>query len=154
MVRFILIYFFLVSCAGGTSTHAERAEQFIEAKEYGKARVSYAKHMEKRLASKRPSSENPYFYLVKIGDAYLLEDRLKEAEKIYATAIKREVQPQLLGTRFRELAEIYFTKREDHKSAFRILKTYRYLDDLLFDSLLDEFQKESLRQATQPKRAD
>ena len=123
----------------------EQAEELTEEKEYEKAILLYEKHIQTRLAAtSRPDLENPYLYLLTIGDLLLLQDKVEAALSKYEEAEKLGVSPGLISDRYRHVAS-YYEERGELFKAIDILNRYRDRDPLLFDGMLDRLAKEVVR---------
>lgn len=114
------------------------AEQQTEQGHYEEALVIYQEHMEDRLAqTNRPEWENPYFYLLAVGDIYLRMGQPERALASYNEAEKHGVEASLISDRYRSVAHWYIEQRQ-LEQALEVLRKYRDRDSLLFDSLLDK----------------
>jgi tetratricopeptide (TPR) repeat protein len=119
----------------------QRAEELSRQKKYPEAIAAYREHMEERLALKdRPEWENPYFYLILIGDIELGTDRPEDALKSYLEADSLKVDAYLVADRVRSVAKWYEEKSQWDR-AIEILLQHRERDSLLFDSMLDRVNK-------------
>ena len=131
----------LTSCSQQRTDKIKYAEELASQGQYEEAISEYRAHMEERLAVKnRPEWENPYFYLLLIGDAYLAKGDATEALSSYEDAEKNGVHASLVSDRYRSVATWYEGKGELQK-AFDALKKYRSRDTLLFDSMLDRIAR-------------
>ena len=102
----------------------------------------YKRHLERRLAVKdRPDWENPYLYLLTIGDLQLKQGNVDAALASYEQAEKQEVRKELISDRFRGVA-LQFESENRLEDACAILKKYRNRDPLIFDGMLDRISKE------------
>lgn len=102
----------------------------------------YKKHLERRLAVKdRPDWENPYLYLLTIGDLQLKQGKIDEALASYEQAEKHGVNKELISDRFRGVA-LKFEAEEKLEEACSILQKYRDRDPLIIDGMLDRISKE------------
>ncbi len=73
-------FFYFGTFSNQNSNYLEKAAELTNAKEYDKAIEIYRKHIDYRLALKdRPEWENPYFYLLLIGDLYLQQANTEKA---------------------------------------------------------------------------
>lgn len=125
----------------GDFGHLERADELGRSGKYTEAIEEYRAHMEFRLSVKnRPEWENPYFYLLLIGDIQLGSGDVAAAEKSYLEARDREVDPYLISDRMRGIAR-WHEERGDLKAALEVLERYRELDPLLYDSMLDRIAR-------------
>lgn len=122
-------------------TELQRAEELSRQKKYPEAIASYRKHMEERLAlSSRPEWENPFFYLILIGDIQLGIGQPEEALTSYLEAEESKVDIYLVADRLRSVARWYEEKGEYDK-AMKLLLTHRDRDPLLFEAMLDRVSK-------------
>lgn len=129
------------SSVSWTSSHAERAEAFSRQGEYDRAIEEYRLHIAERLAlANRPEWENPYFYLVLIGDIRLGTGKPEEALEEFQRAEAQKVDPYLVADRYRSVAAWYESQHELAKS-LAVLQKYRDRDPLLFDAMLDRVGK-------------
>jgi tetratricopeptide (TPR) repeat protein len=105
--------------------------------------------MESRLAATdRPEEENPYFYLLLMGDVELSRGDTVKALAFYEEAEQKGVASPLTADRYRAVAAWH----EEHgqlKEAIDLLSKYRDRDDLLFDSMLDRIAKKLTLQETE-----
>lgn len=142
--RFLIVVYFIcsLSALAACSFHkdtdpAQRAESLLNEGQYDEAIAEYRQHMQDRLnASSRPDWENPYFYMIVIGDIQLEHGSVADALTSYETAEQHGVEAPLVADRYRYVAKWY----EDHgelKQAMEFLKKYRDRDPLLFDGMLD-----------------
>lgn len=118
-----------------------QAEEQFERGEYGKGQATYHRHMQERLSDKsRPEWENPYFYLLLIGDCYLRQGQVEQAIASYQEAQKQDVPQELVADRYRAVAR-WYEEHESLEKAFEFLQANRHLDPLLFDVMLDRIAK-------------
>lgn len=119
----------------------QKAEEFGRKRDYDKAIDAYHKHIDYRLSREdRPEWENPYFYLLMIGDVQLAAMRPADALSSYQEAEKRGVDSGLVADRYRYLASWY----EEHgqlQQAFEVLSLNRTKDQMLFDIMLDRISR-------------
>ena len=143
MLRTLLLIAILLSgCASNGSDHLKRAEELSRDSRFDEAISEYRKHMEYRLSLKtRPADENPYFYLLLIGDVELGRGDPEEALKNYEEAEQRGVHNSLVSDRYRSVAR-WYEEHEQLNEALQILKKYRDRDDLLFDAVSDRIARE------------
>lgn len=105
--------------------------------EYDAALQVYHEHIHERLrASERPEWENPYFYLLLIGDIQLQMGKPDDAVLSFIEAEREHVQADLVSDRYRAVAAWYI-EHDQLDKALDVLKTYRDRDSLLFDAMLD-----------------
>lgn len=124
--------------------HLQRAEEFSRQGRYDEAIAEYRAHIEQRRTfSKRPAWENPWFYLVLIGDLSLAKGDVDGALRAFEEAEKQGVEAILVSDRFRYVARWY--EREGNLAkALEVLRTYRERDPMLFDLISDRIAKELL----------
>ncbi len=146
----------LQGCIFFPTNRPSRAQVAGELRTEGKfdeAIAEYRAHIADRAASpSRTADENPSFYLVLIGDIELERGNYEAAKSSYATAREENVGKELVGDRYRLLAESY-AKEHRFEEAIAVLKEGRALDPLLFDIAIDDLHKRSLQeedQATHP----
>lgn len=155
MPRLALVLIFALPLISGCRTiglfapseyeNLESAEEHSRQGEYDQAIAAYRKHMRYRLGlSDRPEWENPYLYLLMIGDLQLRQEKPDEARITYELAEKNKVDPALVSDRFRYLAS-WYEQKGDIDTALKILTTYRNRDELLFDVMRDRLAKELVR---------
>lgn len=126
-----------LGCFTSGSEDLRRADELSREGRYEEAIATYRKHMDYRLTvTNRPAWENPYFYLLLIGDEYLHRGEPTKALEQYEEAERKEVHPTLISDRYRAIARWY----EEHgelQRALDILKQFRDRDSLLFDAMAD-----------------
>ena len=137
-----LLLISLGSCAffgfGRGPSHARVAAQLRADKKYDEAIVEYRKHIDARLNdSRREPEENPYFYLILIGDIYLEEGKTDDALASYVEAKDKEVEVALVVDRIRRIARA-MKDAGKYRDAVALLKKYRELDEFVFDLDIDE----------------
>jgi len=141
----ILACLALSSCfsgRGGDYGFLERAEELSREGKYADAIEAYRKHMAFRLTVKRrPAWENPYFYLILIGDIQLGQGLIYDAEKSYVLAEENKVDEYLIADRYRGLAR-WCEEQGKLTEAIEILTRYRSRDPLLFETMMDRLAKE------------
>ena len=143
---------FLQSCSAyfevfrfGQPSYLQQADEFSRQGKYGEAIDAYRSHMEERLAVKnRPDWENPYFYLVLIGDIQLGQGRPEEALASYDEADRQGVDAYLISDRYRSVAA-WYEKEGRLEEAIELLSRHRQRDPILIDSMLDRMSKELVR---------
>ena len=139
----------LGSCAflgfSSRPSHARVAAQYRAEKKYAAAIKEYQEHIISRLAdSRREPEENPYFYLILIGDIYLEEGNSGQALESYVEAKGREVELPLVVDRVRRVARALGDAGK-YREAVVLLKKYRELDSFAFDLDIDENIKEIIK---------
>lgn len=143
-MKYILILF-LLACSNYTS-HQTKAKTHIQDKDYQKAIQEYEKHIEARLAVKnRPDWENPYIYLLDIGNIYLEQNNIEKALKYYEEAEAKNVTQGYVNERYLVVGKIY-EKQGQLEQAVAHLAKYRERDPELFNLVLDRIAKELVRQ--------
>jgi hypothetical protein len=129
------------------SEDLHRAEVLAREGRYDEAIAAYREHMQSRLqVTDRPEWENPYFYLILIGDVQLSRgDPLaaltlyQEAELKLASCQDPEAKSfheSLLSDRYRAVATWYM-KHDQLQQALELLQRHRARDPLIFDAHLD-----------------
>ena len=142
----------IAGCAHYTPDHLKKAEALTEQREFEAAKQEYRLHMEERLTEPtRPADENPYFYLLALGDLQLKQEDPKGALKLYEEAEQKGVENTLISDRFRSVA-LWYEARGETESALAVLKQYRNRDDLLFDAMLDRLARELTAKEEQHKK--
>lgn len=132
------------SLAPGES-ELERAEALRRAARYDESIAAYEAHMRRRLtAAQRPEWENPYFYLLIIGDLHLYAGRIPEALAAYESAEEHGVEAGLVADRFRFVGS-YLEQHNRLDEALELMQRYRDRDPLLFDGMLDRIAREKVR---------
>lgn len=122
--------------------HFHNAEVFTEQGKFDEAIAEYHKHIEYRLAvPDRPEWENPWFYLLKIGDLQLQKNDVAGALASYEEAEKKGVDRSLVADRYRHAAN-FLAERGRLAEALQILTTYRDRDPLLIDAMRDRIARE------------
>lgn len=128
--------------SGGEYGYLQQAEELSRQERFADAIEAYRKHMNYRLGlSRRPEWENPYFYLVLIGDIQLGQKDNKAALESYEEAERRGVDRYLIADRFRAVA----TSLEEQgklDDALAVLGKYRERDIVLFDHIADRIARD------------
>jgi tetratricopeptide (TPR) repeat protein len=126
---------------GSGYSNLQRAEEFLRQKKFDQAIAAYTQHMHNRLAyPQRPEWENPYFYLLLIGDVHLHQGAVDAALTAYAQAEQAQVDRSLISDRYRSVAR-WYEQHNDLRSALALLERYRDRDPLLIDAMLDRLSK-------------
>ena len=103
---------------------------------------SYRLHIEYRLTVEdRPRWENPWFYLLVMGDLELRQGNVPEALAYWTEAETRGIEPGLVSDRFRSAAT-WLEQRDRLEEAYELLTRYRERDPLLIDAMLDRLARE------------
>ena len=147
MNKFILVAFVFTffSCTTNPSVHYDKAKEAKDKKEYENAIYEYWNHINKRLAIKnRPDWENPYIYLLDIGDIYVEQGDIANATKYYEMAEEKGVKQGFVNDRYRFIASWYEEKGELDK-AIEQLKKYQDRDPELFNLMLDRIAKDIVK---------
>lgn len=140
------------ACSISQDTDLQLAEELSRQNKIDEAIAAYHRHMEARLAiQNRREWENPYFYLILIGDLELGRGNVDLALLSYQEAKDRGVYEGLISDRFRSVAT-WYEDRGQLDQAFAHLKKYRELDTLLFDAQLDRLAREIVRQEESGER--
>lgn len=118
------------------------AEALSDEGKYDEAIAAYQEHIANRLeVADRPEWENPYFYLLNVGDIELSRGHVDKALAAYEEAEREKVDLPLVADRYRAVASWH----EEHgqlEKALEILTKYRDKDPLIFDSMLDRVARE------------
>ena len=147
---YISLAFSLFCCFSCSSNKnislADKAAQEFNDGDLEQARKNYFRHMKKRLLDEsRPNDENPFFYLVLIGDIYLKEEKLERAFYFYRVGHGKKVKTPLIAYRIRKVALAYH-KNKQSEIALDILREYRELDEFAFDAEKDKIHREYINQ--------
>jgi tetratricopeptide (TPR) repeat protein len=127
----------LTGCFSSESAQLHEAEALTSEGKPDEAIAAYRTHISERLeTTDRPEWENPYFYLLNIGDIELSRGNVAGALAAYEEAEREKVETPLVADRYRAVA-VWYEERGQLKSALEILTTYREKDPLIFDSMLD-----------------
>jgi tetratricopeptide (TPR) repeat protein len=111
-------------------------------KKYEEAIAAYREHIAERAAvSDRPEWENPYIYLLDIGDIYLQQGNVEQALTTYESAAEHDVKAGYVNDRLRYIASWYEEHGELEK-AIEHLQKYRERDELLFDLMLNRLARQ------------
>lgn len=139
---FIFLIFSLSSCYLYTSkSKLQEAEELSRQKKYLEAISAYREHMQDRLKlSDRPEWENPYFYLILIGDIELGTDRPEDALASFLEAQAKEVDSYLVSDRVRSVAR-WYEERGQIEKALEILLAHRANDPFMYEAMLDRLNK-------------
>lgn len=143
----------LVGCLpfSGSPGPVQKAEELVALGEYHEAVRVYHAHIHERLmASERADWENPYFYLLFIGDIQLRMQEPGDALLSFIEAEREHVQSDLVSDRYRAVASWYIEHGQLEK-ALDILRTYRDRDSLLFDAMLDRVARLLTAQEASPR---
>jgi tetratricopeptide (TPR) repeat protein len=120
---------------------AQIAEELLRQKKYDEAIQMYQRHIDERLkVEDRPEWENPYFYLILIGDIQMGTGDLNKALETFLDAEKKGVDRYLISDRIRSIAKAYEDKKE-YDLAINLLLAQRERDSLLFEAMLDRVNK-------------
>lgn len=130
---------------GDNHDYLRQAEEASRQKDWDLAVASYRRHIDSRLAiQSRPDWENPWFYLLMIGDIELGRERPEPALLSYQEAFDKGVERGLVSDRFR-LVATWYEQRGRLSEALDLLKQHREKDELLFDIMLDRISRELTR---------
>lgn len=123
-------------------TVLESADQARKDGRFQEAIQLYKQHLQTRLnTSWKIKNENPYFWLLTVGDVYLQAGDPVKAQLAYDQARTQNVDLPLLVDRYLSLAT-WYKEHGNTKEAIAILTEYRSLDTLLFNGELDTISKE------------
>lgn len=128
-----------------------RADELTSDGRFDEAIAAYQEHIQDRLEDgDRPEWENPYFYLLNIGDIELNRDNPEKALARYEEAEQKGVALSLVADRYRAVAT-WHEERHELQKALAVLNRYRSKDPLIFDSMLDRIARE-LTQSEVPEK--
>lgn len=137
---FLSIVLLISSCSGSNSRVL--ATKYTKEKKYEEAIQEYRNHIQDRLSiADRPEWENPYIYLLDIGDIYLEQGNVDDALATYKEASEHEVKKCYIADRYRYVANWYANKGEI-QAALKLLEEHREEDPLLFDLMLDRLARQ------------
>ncbi len=144
LIKYFLTFIIIASAPGCISNRyalLERAEELSRQEKFDEAISLYRQHIAIRLEVKnKPEWENPYFYLLAIGDIQLHAGRFDEALKSFELAEQNKVEPLLISDRYRYVASLY-ERDGKFEEAIAILTTYRDRDPFLYDLARDRAAK-------------
>jgi tetratricopeptide (TPR) repeat protein len=122
------------------------AEELREQGHFDESSTAYFRHIESRLqVPDRPEWENPYIYLLDIGDNHLAKGDVEEALRYYEKADAQGVDASYTTDRIRGVAS-WYEERGELKQAIALLKRYRERDELLIDMILDRLSRQLAEQ--------
>lgn len=143
-MRFIALLFILLHMVGchallaPPDSLASKADKSVEDGELDHAIEIYRAHIDERLSeSDRPEWENPYFYLLMIGDVYMKKGDPAKATESYVSAESMGVETDLVSDRLLQVATWYEEKGDINGAIDHLLK-FRKRDELRYDALLNE----------------
>ena len=143
---FVFFCLFLLNSCGPTESSRSKADTYSREHRYEEAIAEYHRHINDRLGVKnRPEWENPYLYLLDIGDIYLEQGDVEKALENYKLAEDKEVKESYVIDRYRYIAT-WYEKKGDLKSALKHLEKYRDKDPLLFDLMLDRISRQMVKE--------
>ena len=134
-------------------SYKQQADELRKSEDYDEAIRAYKKHIEHRLKiNPRPDWDNPYIYLLDIGDIYLQQGQVEEALAEYERAEKKGVKQAYCNDRYRAVA-LYYEERGELKKSLEILQKYRDKDTFLIDLMLDRLARKLIaaEDSAQPK---
>ena len=136
----------LSSCASLKGPEVlNRADELTVEGRFDEAIAAYQEHIQDRLEDGgRPEWENPYFYLLNIGDIELNRNNPEKALARYEEAEQKGVTISLVADRYRAVAT-WHEGRHELQKALEVLNRYRSKDPLIFDSMLDRIARELTR---------
>lgn len=124
------------------ASNLQKAEAAVIDSNFQAAITFYQAHISERLEVKqRPEWENPYHYMLIIGDLHLRLEQDLEALKSFDAAKAKNVDPKLVADRYRALGA-WYESRGNLEKAIEVLKAHRQEDPLLFDAMLDRIAKQ------------
>jgi tetratricopeptide (TPR) repeat protein len=137
-------------------SYKQQADELRKSEEYDEAISAYKKHINHRLkVNPRPDWDNPYIYLLDIGDIYLEQGQVEKALKQYEEAEEKGVKQAYCNDRYRAVA-LYYEERGELKKSLKILEKYREKDTFLIDLMLDRLARKLIaaEDSPQPKSND
>lgn len=142
---FCILVLLLNACfSTNSSPYRVEADSLKEQDRFDEAVTAYWKHIHYRLAIKdRPTWENPYIYLLDIGDIYLKQGQVDRALEHYKLADKYDVDRGYVNDRYLSIARWYEEHGELHK-ALAHLQIYSERDPIIFDLMMDRIAKQIL----------
>lgn len=134
-------------------SHAHRAEEFAQEKNYAQAIKQYEFHIQARLHNpNRPEEENPYFYYLLIGDLFLKLNDFSNAKASYVKAKNAQVSSELVNERLRGLSR-YLEGQGNYEGAIQLLQEFRNLDPMFFDLEIDQVHKQMIQSEEEQEKA-
>lgn len=122
-------------------TLRQKADAYSQEKKYEEAISAYREHIAQRAAVvDRPEWENPYIYLLDIGDIYLEMGDVERALATYESAATHDVKAGYVNDRLRYIAT-WYEEQGNLDKAIEHLQTYRERDELLFDLMLNRLAR-------------
>jgi tetratricopeptide (TPR) repeat protein len=129
-------------CFSSGPTELLDAEQLTSEGKHDEAIAMYREHISNRLeVADRPEWENPYFYLLNVGDIELKRGDVDKALAAYEEAERQRVDLPLVADRYRAVA-VWYEEHGQLQKALEVLTKYREKDPLIFDSMLDRVARE------------
>ena len=108
----------------------------------------YEAHINYRLKlDDKPEWENPYVYLLDIGDIYLNKGDVESALKYYLEVELKKVDVDYINDRLKKVA-YWHEENQNFFKAIEHLKLYRDRDPLIFDLILDRISKKIITSNT------
>lgn len=127
----------------------EQADTLSKRQQYDEAIEAYWKHIRLREGvENKPDWENPYIYLLDIGDIYLAMSNFEKALETFELAETKGVKPGYVNDRLRYVGTLYEEQGELHK-AIEHLQKYRDRDEILFDLMLNRLARQIVTQEEQ-----
>ena len=148
-LKLLVIIILLASCSTPPPSHYQKGEKYRKQEKYEKAIEAYQLHINQRLAVKnRPEWENPYIYLLDIGDIYLSTNQPEKAREHYELAEQKEVKSSYVNDRYRHLARWHEEQGMLYESILE-LNRYKDRDPDLFNLILDRIAKKIVDKESQ-----
>jgi tetratricopeptide (TPR) repeat protein len=146
LVSIIVVTMASAGCQMSASHYRQTAEEFRSEGRYKESNEAYLRHIESRLlVPDRPEWENPYIYLLDIGDNHLAEGDVREALRFYEKADGEGVDESYITDRIRGVST-WYEERGQLREAIALLKRYRERDELLIDMILDRLSRQLAEQ--------
>lgn len=138
----LLSVFLFPACLGKrTLSMKQKADELSINKEYEQAIQAYQDHIKQRASiPNKPDWENPYIYLLDIGDIYLEMGMVEKALESYERAAQHDVKQGYVNDRLRYIAT-WYEEQGEIESAIEHLQKYREKDELLFDLMLNRLAR-------------
>jgi len=128
-----------------------RADQLSREKKYQEAIDEYWRHIDKRLAVKdRPEWENPYLYLLDIGDIHKEQGDIAEALRCYQMAEEKGVKQGYVNDRYRSVAD-WYEERGRFGEALQHLEKSRDKEPVMFDLMRDRIARRVVKEQSTPQ---
>lgn len=150
VVIVLTVFSCCTGCFSSESAQLHAAEDLTTEGKPDEAIAAYRKHISERLENvDRPEWENPYFYLLNVGDIELSRGNVDGALAAYEEAERAKVELPLVADRYRAVA-VWYEEHGQLQKALDVLTKYREKDPLIFDSMLDRVARQLTESETTP----